>query len=194
MIPVAIAPVIEHIGDIYAINEVKIIFCEDAVCWTQGPMSVKDIRGQRRRWQIGLLDTLISHAGMFLNPLYGFVGLFAIPYNWIFELFGAVVEVLGYFIIPFSLLMGELNMFFFICYFLLAVLLGIILSLGSLILEQYTKKNEMTPKQCMALSLYAILENFGYRQIITLFRVEGLLKYRKLRKTWGKIKRKDVEQ
>jgi hypothetical protein len=90
--------------------------------------------------------------------------------------------------------MGELNMFFFICYFLLAVLLGIILSLGSLILEQYTKKNEMTPKQCMALSLYAILENFGYRQIITLFRVEGLLKYRKLRKTWGKIKRKDVEQ
>ncbi|MEE0896799.1 MAG: glycosyltransferase family 2 protein, partial [Acutalibacteraceae bacterium] len=70
----------------------------------------------------------------------------------------------------------------------------IILSLGSLILEQYTKKNEMTPKQCMALSLYAILENFGYRQIITLFRVEGLLKYRKLRKTWGKIKRKDVEQ
>jgi cellulose synthase/poly-beta-1,6-N-acetylglucosamine synthase-like glycosyltransferase len=172
----------------------KILFCEDAVCWTQGPMSMKDIRGQRRRWQIGLLDTLISHAGMFLNPLYGFVGLFAIPYNWIFELFGAVVEVLGYFIIPFSLLMGELNMFFFICYFLLAVLLGIILSLGSLILEQYTKKNEMTPKQCMALSLYAILENFGYRQIITLFRVEGLLKYRKLRKTWGKIKRKDVEQ
>ena len=59
----------------------KILFCEDAVCWTQGPMSMKDIRGQRRRWQIGLLDTLISHAGMFLNPLYGFVGLFAIPYN-----------------------------------------------------------------------------------------------------------------
>jgi cellulose synthase/poly-beta-1,6-N-acetylglucosamine synthase-like glycosyltransferase len=157
-------------------------------------MSIKDIRGQRRRWQIGLLDTLISHASMFLNPFYGFVGLFAIPYNWIFELLGAIVEVLGYFIIPFSLIMGELNMFFFICYFLLSVLLGIILSIGSLILEQYTKKNEMTPKQCMALSIYAILENFGYRQLITLFRVEGILKYRKLRKTWGKIKRKDVEQ
>jgi hypothetical protein len=46
----------------------------------------------------------------------------------------------------------------------------------------------------MTLSLYAILENFGYRQLITLFRVEGIFKYRKLRKTWGKIKRKDVEQ
>ncbi len=172
----------------------KIIFCEDAICWTQGPMSTQDIRGQRRRWQIGLLDTLLSHKGMFLNPRYGVVGLVAIPYHWIFELLGAIVEALGYVLIPFSLLLGELNMFFFICYFLLSVLLGIILSLGSLILEQYTRKTEMTPKQCLALSVYAILENFGYRQMITLFRVEGFLKYRKLRKTWGKIKRKDVEQ
>lgn len=172
----------------------KIIFCEDAVCWTQGPMSLNDVRSQRRRWQIGLLDTLLSHKALFLNPFYGMVGLVAIPYNWIFELLGAVVEVLGYFIIPFSLIMGELNMFFFIVYFLLAALLGVILSLGSLILEQYTRRSIMTAKQCLSLSLYTILENFGYRQIITLFRLEGILKYRKLRKTWGKIKRKEMEQ
>lgn len=172
----------------------KVIFCEDAVCWTQGPMSMNDVRSQRRRWQIGLLDTLLSHKSMFLNPLYGFVGLFAIPYNWIFELLGAVIEVLGYFIIPFSLIMGELNIFFFIVYFLLAALLGVLLSLGSLILEQYTRKSIMTAKQCLSLSIYTILENFGYRQIVTLFRLEGILKYRKLRKTWGKIKRKEMEQ
>ena len=172
----------------------KIIFCEDAVCWTQGPLSLNDIRSQRRRWQIGLFDTLLSHKSMLLNPRYGTVGLLAIPYHWIFELFGAVVEVLGYFIIPFSLVMGELNMFFFIIYFLLAVHLGVILSIGSLILEQYTRKSIVSAKQCLSLSLYAILENFGYRQIISLFRVEGMLKYRKLRKTWGKIKRKEIEQ
>ena len=105
-----------------------------------------------------------------------------------------MVEALGYFMIPFSLLMGELNMFFFTIYFLLAVLLGVILSMGSLILEQYTRRSVMSAKQCLSLSLYAVLENFGYRQMITLFRLEGILKYRKLRKTWGKIKRKDVEQ
>ena len=172
----------------------KIIFCEDAVCWTQGPMSAGDIRSQRRRWQIGLLDTLLSHKSLLLNPRYGTVGLMAIPYNWVFELFGAVVEALGYVIIPFSLIMGELNMFFFVIYFLLAVLLGVILSIGSLILEQYTRKSIMTAKQCLSLSLYAVLENFGYRQMITVFRLEGILKYRKLRKTWGKIKRKEIEQ
>lgn len=172
----------------------KIIFCEDAVCWTQGPMSLKDIRGQRRRWQIGLLDTLISHKNLLFNPKYGTVGLVAVPYFWIFELSGALIEVLGYFIIPFSLIMGELNIFFFVIYFLLATLLGIMLSIGSLILEQYTKKNAMTAKQYILISVYAILENFGYRQLITIFRVEGILKYRKLRQTWGKIKRKEFEQ
>ncbi len=172
----------------------KIIFCEDAVCWTQGPMSLKDIRGQRRRWQIGLLDTLISHKNLLFNPKYGTVGLVAVPYFWIFELSGALIEVLGYFIIPFSLIMGELNIFFFVIYFLLATLLGIMLSIGSLILEQYTKKNAMTAKQYILISVYAILENFGYRQLITLFRVEGILKYRKLRQTWGKIERKEFEQ
>ena len=40
----------------------------------------------------------------------------------------------------------------------------------------------------------ALLENFGYRQMITVFRVEGIIKYRKLRKSWGKIKRKEFEQ
>ena len=111
-----------------------------------------------------------------------------------FELLGAAVEALGYVIIPFSLVMGELNLFFFTLYFLLAVLLGVILSMGSLILEQYTRRSVMSAKQCLSLSLYAILENFGYRQVITLFRLEGILKYRKLRKTWGNIRRKEVGQ
>lgn len=172
----------------------KVIFNELSICWTQGPMSLNDIRSQRRRWQIGLMDTLISHRVMTLNPRYGMVGMLSMPYNWIFELFGALVETIGYFLIPFSLIMGELNMFFFVMYFLLAVMLGVILSEGSLVLEQYTHRAAMSAKQSISISIYAILENFGYRQIITIFRVEGILKYRKLRKTWGKIKRKEFEQ
>lgn len=172
----------------------RVIFSESSVCWTQGPMSMKDIRSQRRRWQIGLMDTLIAHRGMMFNPRYGTVGLLSMPYNLIFELLGALIEVIGYFLIPFTLIMGELNMFFFVTYFLLAVMLGIILSEGSLVLEQYTHKGSMTAKQSVAISIYAILENFGYRQLVTLFRVEGMFKYRKMHKTWGKIKRKEFEQ
>lgn len=166
-------------------------FCPDAICWTQGPMSLKDIRSQRRRWQIGLFDTLKSHFSMTLNPKYRMAGLVSIPYNWLFEWLGAAVEVLGYFIIPFSLLMGELNAYFFFMYLFLAIMLGIMLSVGGIILEQNTRKGCMSSRQAMSLSLYAILENFGYRQLITLFRFEGIVKFRKYKGSWGKIKRKE---
>lgn len=169
----------------------KVKFCPEAVCWTQGPMSLRDLQSQRQRWQIGLFDTLKSHLLMTFNPLFRSVGLLSIPYNWFFEFLGAVVETLGYFIIPFSLLMGELNIYFFILYFLMAVMLGIMLSVGGIILEQNTRKGCMSSQQAMKLSIYAILENFGYRQIITLFRFGGIIHYRKRKGNWGNIKRRE---
>lgn len=168
----------------------RVCFCPDAICWTQGPMSLKDLRSQRRRWQIGLFDSLRLHAGMTLNPKYHSAGLITFPYNWIFEFFGAIVEVLGYLIIPFSVLLGELNAYFFFMYLLVSIMLGIMLSIGGIILEQYTRKGCMSSQQVMKLALFAILENFGYRQAITLFRAEGIVKFRKMKSSWGKIRRK----
>lgn len=172
----------------------KIVFCPDAVCWTQGPMSMKDLRNQRRRWQVGLFDTLLSHASMTFNPKYGSVGLLAFPYNWLYELFGAVIELIGYFIIPFSLLMGELNIFFFVIYLLLTVSIGSMLSIGGIIIEQYQRKGCMNTKQVMTLACYALIENFGYRQLIVLSRVQGILQFRKFRNSWGNIKRKSFNE
>lgn len=172
----------------------SIKFCPDAVCWTQGPMSMDDLRNQRRRWQVGLLDTLIHHAGMTLNPKYGTVGMLSFPYNWLFELLGAVVELLGYFIIPFSLLLGELNIYFFLIYLLITVTVGSMLSIGGVLLEQYTRKGRMAPHQTMTLACYAILENFGFRQILVLSRAQGIFKFKKLKNSWGNIKRKSFNE
>ena len=172
----------------------RVVMCEDAVCWTQGPMSLEDLRSQRRRWQIGLMDSLIKHKTMFFNPRYGAVGLLSVPYSWIFELLGAPIEVIGYFIVPLSFFMGQLSLTYFLLYLTIATCLGIILSIGGLILDQKMKNSRMTAKQCLELVRYALLENFGYRQLITLYRFEGMLKYRKLHKTWGKIQRKQFDQ
>ncbi|HOV70262.1 MAG TPA: glycosyltransferase family 2 protein, partial [Clostridia bacterium] len=169
-------------------------FCEDAVCWTQGPHTLKDLRSQRRRWQIGLVDSMLFNKQMFLNPRYGFVGMFAIPFTWAFEMLGAPIEFIGYFIIPLSYFFGELSLFFFILYLIVAICLGIILSLGGLILEQTNNKGYLTSRQIMDLTRYAVLENLGYRQYITLCRVEGMLRYRKFKRTWGKVKRKEFNR
>lgn len=172
----------------------RVVMCEDAVCWTQGPMTLHDLRSQRRRWQIGLMDSLLKHKKMIINPRYGTAGLLSVPYSWVFELLGAPIETLGYFIIPIALFLGQLNLEFFLLYLALATCLGIILSLGGLILEQKVRNSHITVHQCLQLTLYAILENFGYRQCITLFRTESMLRYRSLRKTWGRIQRKEFNR
>lgn len=48
----------------------KVKFVEQAICWTQGPMSLNDVRTQRRRWQVGLMDTLLHYKKLIFNPKY----------------------------------------------------------------------------------------------------------------------------
>lgn len=168
----------------------KIQFLAEPVCWTQAPESLKDLRTQRRRWQIGLLDALLNYKTMLFNPKYGTIGMISLPYYWIFELIGPVVEFLGYILIPLAYLFGLLQFDIFIIYLIIAFLLGSTLSLGSILLEQVSFCKYPSLKDTLMLVLFGVLENFGYRQLTILFRIEGILKFRKLRHSWGVIDRK----
>lgn len=167
----------------------KVKFIPDPVCWTQAPEKVKDLRGQRRRWQIGLMDSLFRHKELILNPKYGVVGMFGVPYFWIFEMFGPVIEILGYIFIPLSYFFGLLNTSYFILFLVSSILYGIVLSIGAILLEEYTFSKYPSIKQLLKLSWYGILENFGYRQMTTLFRIDAIIRFKKFRNNWGKIKR-----
>jgi len=167
----------------------RIKFVPDPVCWTQAPETLKDLRSQRRRWQIGLMDSLFKHKKMFLNPRYKQIGLIAVPYFWLFEMIGPIIEIVGYVMIPLAYIFGLLNLKYFLLFFAASILYGILLSLGAILLEEYTFNKYPTLKQLIKLSLYGILENFGYRQLTTLYRIEGIIKFRKMKHSWGKIKR-----
>lgn len=168
----------------------KIKFLADPICWTQAPESLKDLRVQRRRWQIGLLDNLLAHRKMLFNPKYRTVGMLTVPYYWLFELFGPIVEFLGYICIPLAYLFGLLELQSFLTYFAVAFLLGTTLSMGSILLEQLSFRKYTSFKDVMRLVMFAILENLGYRQLTILFRIEAIFKFRKGRHAWGSIKRK----
>lgn len=167
----------------------RINFVPDPVCWTQAPETLKDLRSQRRRWHIGLMDSLLKHKRMFFNPRYKQIGLIAVPYFWLFEMMGPVIEIIGYVMIPLAYIFGLLNLKYFLLFFAASILYGILLSLGAILLEEYTFNKYPTLKQLMKLSLYGVLENFGYRQLTTLYRIEGIVKFRKMKHSWGKIKR-----
>jgi cellulose synthase/poly-beta-1,6-N-acetylglucosamine synthase-like glycosyltransferase len=165
-------------------------FLPDPVCWTQAPEKLKDLRTQRRRWQIGLIDSLFRHKKMLFNPKYGLIGMLATPYFWCFELLGPVIELLGYIFVPIFYLMGMLNVRFFILFLIASILYGIILSIGAILLEEYTFSKYPSVGQLFKLTLYGVLENFGYRQLTVLYRIEGIIRYKKNKNSWGKIQRK----
>ena len=165
-------------------------FLPDPVCWTQPPETLNDLKKQRKRWHIGLIDTLLKHRDMVFNPSYGRIGMACLPYFWIFELFGPVFEVVGYIIVPLSWLFGIVNVRFMLSFYLLAVLYGTILSVGSLLLEENTFRKYPKVDQLLKLFVFAIIDNVGYRQLNTIYKIEAMFGFCKNRSSWGTIKRR----
>ncbi|MCL2479062.1 MAG: glycosyltransferase family 2 protein, partial [Treponema sp.] len=167
----------------------RITFLPDPICWTQVPEKMHDLYIQRRRWQVGLMDALKRHQNMMLNPRYGVSGMFAMPYFFLFELIAPVIEALGYIFIPLSYFMGILSFTYFITFFIATTAFGVILSVGALIIEEYTFNRYVKLKEFFRLCLYAVIENFSYRQLTVFFRLVGIFGFKKFRHSWGNIKR-----
>jgi len=165
-------------------------FIPDPVCWTEVPESLKILARQRNRWHRGLVDSLRRHRKMFLNPRYGTIGMIAFPYFVFFEMLGPVVELSGYIIVPLSYAFGILNLQFFFLFLSLAILLGVVLSTGSVVLEEISFRRYPHARDILKLVAVGILENFGYRQIHTWWRFTGMVDYFRKKTAWGKMERK----
>ncbi|MFU8812661.1 MAG: glycosyltransferase family 2 protein [Balneolaceae bacterium] len=167
----------------------RIRFLPEPVCWTEVPESWTVLGRQRNRWQRGLADSLWRHRKMFLNPKYGRLGFFAMPFFVFIELLSPVIELLGYLLLIVSLAIGAINYTFALLFLTAAVLLGMILSILAILLEELTFRRYDRVKDVAKLILYAFLENLGYRQIHAWWRFRGLIDFLKGNKSWGEMTR-----
>ena len=165
----------------------KISLVPDATCWTQGPSDIKSFISQRKRWQRGLMDSIINHGKLLFNLNYGLVGLFAFPYYVIFEMLGPLLEILGYFSMGLAYFFDLLRPGFVGVFFLLAVLYGVFVSTSAVLIEVYTEQKYSSILDYLKLFLYSILENFGYRQFNTIVRAISLIGYNHGENEWGTI-------
>lgn len=165
-------------------------FLPDPVCWTEVPESVKVLGRQRNRWQRGLIDSLWIHRKMMLNPRYGIVGLLGFPYFVFLEVLAPIVELSGYIIIPLSYAFGVLDLTFFALFLTVAILLGAILSTSSVVLEELSFRRYPKTSDLLKLISVGLLENIGYRQLSSWWRLMGTLDYLRGQTTWGRMERK----
>jgi cellulose synthase/poly-beta-1,6-N-acetylglucosamine synthase-like glycosyltransferase len=167
----------------------RLEFIPDPVCWTEVPERLRELGGQRNRWHRGLIDTLWRHRRMIGNPRYGAVGLLALPFFVIFEFLGAFVELLGYLSLIASLIVGAVNVSFAVMFLSVAILSGVLLSLAAVLLEDFAFRRYGRLRELLRLVAFSVAENFGYRQLITVYRVRGFFAYLRGDKTWGEIRR-----
>lgn len=170
----------------------RAIFVPDPVCWTQVPSDYRSLMRQRDRWQRGLLESLLMHFKMFLNPRYGTVGLIGMPFYLLFEALGPVVELMGYVFIPVFWFFHVLDVKFALMFFVLAILYNIMLSLLALIIDDLLFQRYERASDLAKMMGSAILEFIGYRQILTVRRAGAFFTVLFRRGQWGQIRRKSI--
>lgn len=168
----------------------SIKYSHKAICWSQVPEKYKDLKGQRRRWHIGLITSLYTHKYIFLNPKYGLVGVFSFLYFTIFEMISCIIDIFGVGVIILSYFFGFLNIDFLFTFLIIYIGYSIVISITSIILESYSFKNTLNFKSIVIYIICSMLESFGYRQICAWFRLSGFVGYKNRKYQWSKITRK----
>lgn len=155
----------------------RILFINDTIAWTVTPKTLRMLARQRQRWHRGLAGSLFANRRMFFNPRYHQIGLFAMPAHALIELLGPVVELGGYFTVGLAYFMGILDFHFFLLFLVLAILYGVFLSVGSVLLSEITYRRYPSWSNLLQLIIYGILENFGYRQLNAWWRLKGIMQF-----------------
>ena len=155
----------------------RITFVPDPVCWTDAPENLRDLKSQRVRWQHGLGQALALNKSLITNSKGGAVSWIAIPFYIVFELLGPIIEVAGYVFIIICAWMGWLSFPQAVIFLGLAIGLGVLLSTSAIMLEEISFHMYPRFRQLMLLYFIAIIENFGFRQLTAIWRLQGLIRW-----------------
>lgn len=185
----------------------RIAFLPHPVAWTEVPETFESLRKQRGRWYRGLRESLRYHRPMLWRSKYGRVGWFALPAFWLFEYYGPLVEVAGYifilFLLALQLFLGQrfISNEYLLAFLLVSLGYGILINVLAVLVGTWRFRYGLADRlqrrllpfsrrrEVLILLLYAVLENFGYRQLTIYWRLRGLWDAWRGKTGWEKFAR-----
>jgi cellulose synthase/poly-beta-1,6-N-acetylglucosamine synthase-like glycosyltransferase len=167
----------------------QIVFVPDPVAWTEVPSRLRILARQRDRWHRGLADVLHRHRRVIGNPRYGAMGLVVAPYFVFVELLAPVVELVGVLVAILGLILGLVDVEFALLFLLVAYGLGLVLTVLTLALEEWTFCGYGGLRDRLVLLVFGALESIGYRQLTAIWRVRGLVRHWRGHRDWGEMER-----
>lgn len=175
-------------------QDYRIEFVAEPVCWTEVPVSLKVLATQRIRWQRGAMQTFFKYRKMLFNPRYGRIGFIGMGHMLVADILGPIFEFLGYLLLPVFWATGLIDWEYLAAFFALAVFFGVFFSIGSLIIEELELHRYPGARNLVELAFLAVIENFGYRQINSYWRIVGLWRhFRRAESVWVPVPRAGFE-
>lgn len=172
-------------------NKIKysIRYEPDAVCWSQAPGTLGDLRKQRRRWHLGLYQCMMKYKGMFMNSRYGFIGTISYLYYFLYELFSPQIQLLGLGVTVLAGMTGLLNWPFMIKFYLLYAVYGSVLTITAFFQRIYTQNLKVNANDVVRACVMCFVENLFFRFFLDFTRITAFVGYKKRKHQWGEIQR-----
>ena len=175
------------------------VFCRehglpaDAICWTQVPEHLRDLCRQRRRWHIGLFQTMMKHRRILANLKYGAVSFVSYFYFLIYELFSPYIEVFGLLATVLAVAVDLINVPFMVAFFAVYVVYTAILSLTAFFARIHTVDLTLALSDVFKAVGLCAVEVSCLRFVMAWVRITALIGYRRKKAHWGTIQRKEIQ-
>ena len=153
----------------------RVIQVPDAICWTELPSSCAVLRRQRIRWHRGLRQVIGDHRKVIANPRYGTFGLLGMANMYAFEWLAAFVEAVGYLLAVVLAVTGNLRVSGALAFFGASQAVGVFLSVSAVRTAVRYLDVYRGGRNALRLLGWAVLMQFGYRQMTVLWRVRSLV-------------------
>ncbi|MGI6269065.1 MAG: glycosyltransferase family 2 protein [Candidatus Howiella sp.] len=170
----------------------RIKYATDAICWSQAPERLGDLKKQRRRWHIGLFQSMTKHRRILANPKYGMVGFISYIYFLLYELLSPYIEVFGVLTMVLAFFVDLINVPFMILFFLIYAVYSSVLSLTAFFARIHTIDLTLTFSDILKAILLCFVEVAFLRFYLAFVRMTALFGYKKKKSNWGRIERKSM--
>jgi cellulose synthase/poly-beta-1,6-N-acetylglucosamine synthase-like glycosyltransferase len=169
-----------------------VAFASDAICWTQAPSTVAGLRGQRVRWQVGLLESVRLHARMLGRSRYGAAGTLSMPYLALFEAISPLFEIAGY-ALAIALLIADPSAWPWAASMLLVTVLFGQAQTFIALLVQETAFHGYSRRDLTRLLVWSLFECLWYHPLLAVWRTTGTIRLLIGRRPgWGEIPRESL--
>ncbi len=171
----------------------RIRYAADAICWSQAPETLRELRGQRRRWHRGLWECMSKHWRIFANPRYGLVSFASYSYFLIYELLSPFIELFGLVTVFIAFAFNFINVPFMIMFFMIYAVFGAVMSLTAFFSRVQTRDLKLSFKDVVKAILLSLFEITVMRFILAVTRMMALIGHRRKERHWEHVTRQKID-